>query len=60
MDLKDRTEAVAENIAWFSTLSPSQKIRALERFKKQISFLRKLQTVSEERQEEDRTCVPRK
>ncbi len=60
MELKDRQTAIAENIAWFSTLSPSQKIRALEKFNKQLRFLRTLQTIPEENEKKNTTCAPSK
>jgi len=58
MELKDRKTAIAENIAWFSALSPSQKIHALDKFNQQIRFLKKLQTVPEGIDKKKKICGP--
>ncbi len=57
MDLKDRKTAIAENIAWFSKLSPSQKIRALEKFKRQVRYLKNLQTIPQEDDNKNKICA---
>ncbi|GAB4489445.1 MAG: hypothetical protein OHK006_21130 [Thermodesulfovibrionales bacterium] len=58
MELKNRRTAIIENIEWFSRLSPSRKIRALERFRRQVAFLRKLQTASGGTGKKESSCAP--